>query len=146
MVRADVFLRVLLRFWAVRLRRLSEFSRGNFLVHGFTGTKAVRTNSRILYQKEKIKEFWFASCLQFSMWCSGWDSSSPKILHIPRQARDRQNFSSRARVFKKAKQFAFLKYPSSSTQHTIQVHILDVYLDWCSGWDSNPHEVSLNRF
>jgi hypothetical protein len=31
MVRADVFLQVLLRFSAVRLRRLSEFSRGEFL-------------------------------------------------------------------------------------------------------------------
>ena len=31
MVRADVFLRVLLRFYAVRLRRLSEFLRGQFL-------------------------------------------------------------------------------------------------------------------
>ena len=32
MVRADFFLRVLLRFSAVRLRRLSEFSRGAFPV------------------------------------------------------------------------------------------------------------------
>ena len=31
MVRADVFLRVLLRFLSVRLRRLSDFSRGVFL-------------------------------------------------------------------------------------------------------------------
>jgi hypothetical protein len=31
MVRADVFLRVLLRFLSVRLRRISDFSRGAFL-------------------------------------------------------------------------------------------------------------------
>jgi len=31
MIRADVFLRILLRFLSVRLRRLSEFSRGAFL-------------------------------------------------------------------------------------------------------------------
>ena len=31
MVRADVFLQVLWQFLSVRLRRLSEFSRGDFL-------------------------------------------------------------------------------------------------------------------
>jgi len=31
MIRADVFLRVLLRFLSVRLRRISDFSRGDFL-------------------------------------------------------------------------------------------------------------------